>query len=50
MNRRYYRLFVNTKYTQLRVKRETRDLLAQRGTYDDTFDSIIDKLLKENNG
>jgi len=40
-------LFMNKKYTQIRVRTETHDQLAQRGNYNDTFDSIITKLLED---
>jgi len=32
--------------TCIMVKKETRDLLAQMGSKDDTFDSIISSLIK----
>ena len=34
-------------YSFLRVKRKTHDQLVDRGTYQDTMDSIITKLLNE---
>jgi len=38
---------MNKKYTQIRVRTGTHDLLAQLGNYNDTFDSIINKLLED---
>ena len=38
---------MKTETTLLRVKKETHDQLAQHGTYGDSMDSIITKLLNE---
>lgn len=38
---------MNKKYTQLRVRRTTRARLGQHGEYEDSIDTIINKILNE---
>ena len=38
-----------TQTTLLRVKKETHDRLVEQGEYGDTMDSIIKKLLEDQN-
>ena len=37
----------NQKYTTIRITKETHNLLANRGTMNDDFDSVIRKLLHQ---
>lgn len=39
---------MSTKYKMLRVSKETHELLATQGNLSDSFDSVINKLIKKN--
>jgi len=40
----------NPKYTTIQITRETRDLLANSGTMNDNYDTVIRKLILKASG